>query len=569
MGSIDKANISTTGGGFFDGSRASSARSASASKDSFFQISKHGSGNQKGLGKSGGTPQFDSFLDSNEKEAEPKSGSKGSDLAEGGLFAQGETIPKQGIESDQDPAAITLPWFAWPEGLPQEPLATGELGSAKQAVEGGEKEGAAPLAGLYRPIWRGTGDQEGENGLGSAGFAASLPNDGLVAFDQGRLTQSSDGNQTLFEGGTTGAMHRRVSHDAPPLMQALNPTVNRLSESAIEMSFPIEGNAPVTGDQSKAVADPYTSESVGISRLGTDVAVALQTPSDQDGRTGRMRNTPSGGAHAREELPFRVVSANRLPEGLPKDDAGTSKESPEKKQGAEAETVGFAGVESRLNFRSSSTETTTFSSENNGAGHISNAVAGQRGDLSASHLGEIDASKATNRTEQVSALFQQITDAIQKMRTNTRTNVEVQVQLQDGQQLVVKLNLTNGQVRATFQTESRELRQALEQHWGQFTAQSVEKGIRVAPPQFEGNSGGAGDYDQRHASDQRHQGAERDASDAQQFLGSLGKLKGANGVDGKTGDLKQTGSSDLQGGERTQPASYGSAGIAPGLRVYA
>lgn len=144
---------------------------------------------------------------------------------------------------------------------------------------------------------------------------------------------------------------------------------------------------------------------------------------------------------------------------------------------------------------------------------------------SAAQGGEAEAAKAPSRAEAVNAIFQQITDAIQRMRTNNRTNVEMQVQLNDGQQLVVRLNFANGEVRATFRTDSAELRQALESNWGQFASQSAEKGIRVAGAEFQGQSSNFAAHDQQRQSPEHRQSGREAAEAQQEFLNFLGQTR--------------------------------------------
>ena len=114
------------------------------------------------------------------------------------------------------------------------------------------------------------------------------------------------------------------------------------------------------------------------------------------------------------------------------------------------------------------------------------------------------------RAEQVTRLLNTVTEAIESLRSDGRTNVEMQIKLRDGEQITVKLQMHAGEVRAIFKTDSSELRGAIARGWSSFSSSSAERGVRVTTPVFESPSGQPGFNNQRQ--DRREQ-AEGTASD--------------------------------------------------------
>jgi hypothetical protein len=90
------------------------------------------------------------------------------------------------------------------------------------------------------------------------------------------------------------------------------------------------------------------------------------------------------------------------------------------------------------------------------------------------------------------ALIDQVVEAAEKMRSDGRVHAEMQVRLQDGQQVTVRLTMQRGEVHALFRTESQPLREALEQHWAAFSTRSADGAVRSITPVFE-SPGAQGD----------------------------------------------------------------------------
>ena len=95
-------------------------------------------------------------------------------------------------------------------------------------------------------------------------------------------------------------------------------------------------------------------------------------------------------------------------------------------------------------------------------------------------------------------------ESADKMRSDGKTHVEVQVKLDDGQQVTVRLQMSQGSVHPIFKTESPELRQAIEQNWAGFRSGASERGLEIATPVFEspGSEGGFNAFANRDQSQQ-------------------------------------------------------------------
>jgi hypothetical protein len=121
------------------------------------------------------------------------------------------------------------------------------------------------------------------------------------------------------------------------------------------------------------------------------------------------------------------------------------------------------------------------------------------GPISASH--SVEPPQKTAHTEQVTHLFHAISEATEKLQSDGRTNVEMQINLRDGAQLTVRLQMHGGEVRAIFKTDSTEWREAIARGWSDFSSNSAERGLRVTTPIFQSPAAqpGLNDFNnQRH-----------------------------------------------------------------------
>jgi hypothetical protein len=113
------------------------------------------------------------------------------------------------------------------------------------------------------------------------------------------------------------------------------------------------------------------------------------------------------------------------------------------------------------------------------------------------------------------ATLNRVMEAADKMRTIGDNRVELQVKLDDGQQVTVRLQMTQGTVHTIFKTESPELRQAIEQNWGGFRTDASQRGLQISTPVFESPSsqGGFNSFANREQTRQQTgEGPERDGA---------------------------------------------------------
>ena len=118
---------------------------------------------------------------------------------------------------------------------------------------------------------------------------------------------------------------------------------------------------------------------------------------------------------------------------------------------------------------------------------------------------------AITRTD-VETIVNRTVEAVEQLRVTGHERVEVQVRLEAGQELTVRLRITNGEVQPVFLTESQDLRRAIEQNWAQFSERTADRTTRVTTPIFESpnSQSGMNDLNQR-----QREGRERAYSQAQ------------------------------------------------------
>ena len=114
---------------------------------------------------------------------------------------------------------------------------------------------------------------------------------------------------------------------------------------------------------------------------------------------------------------------------------------------------------------------------------------------------------------QVETIVHRTMEAAERLRITGGERVEVQIKLDAGQELTVRLQLTHGEVRPIFLTESRELRQALEQNWSQFADRATDRTVRVTTPVFESPNSQSGMND---LNQQQREGRQRAFAEAQE-----------------------------------------------------
>lgn len=105
---------------------------------------------------------------------------------------------------------------------------------------------------------------------------------------------------------------------------------------------------------------------------------------------------------------------------------------------------------------------------------------------------------AITRTD-VETIINRTAEAVEQLRVTGHERVEVQVRLEAGQELTVRLRITNGEVQPVFLTESQDLRRAIEQNWAQFSERTSDRTTRVTTPIFESpnSQSGMNDLNQR------------------------------------------------------------------------
>jgi hypothetical protein len=114
------------------------------------------------------------------------------------------------------------------------------------------------------------------------------------------------------------------------------------------------------------------------------------------------------------------------------------------------------------------------------------------------------AAPETAATSTAHRAVETVLNAAHRYSTGERHAVNLQFSV-GGADLSVRVELRADEVRATFKTDSPELRAALSQEWQSAAAQGGERGLRLATPVFTGNdSSGFSAFSGDHTSQQQH-----------------------------------------------------------------
>jgi hypothetical protein len=130
--------------------------------------------------------------------------------------------------------------------------------------------------------------------------------------------------------------------------------------------------------------------------------------------------------------------------------------------------------------------------------------------VSASHY--VEPPQKVTHAEEVTHLFRAVAEATERLQSDGRTNVEMQINLHDGGQLTVRLQMHGGEVRAIFKTDSTEWREAIARGWSDFSSKSAERALRMTTPVFESPSAQPGLNDFNNQRHDRREEAESTAS---------------------------------------------------------
>ena len=114
---------------------------------------------------------------------------------------------------------------------------------------------------------------------------------------------------------------------------------------------------------------------------------------------------------------------------------------------------------------------------------------------------------------QVETIVHRTVELAERLRATSGERLEVQIKLDAGKELTVRLQITHGEVRPIFLTDSHELRVALEQNWAQFSERSADRNLRISNPVFEspGSQSGMNNLNQ-----QQREGRQRAFAEAQE-----------------------------------------------------
>ncbi len=107
------------------------------------------------------------------------------------------------------------------------------------------------------------------------------------------------------------------------------------------------------------------------------------------------------------------------------------------------------------------------------------------------------------------ALRTELHSALERIHSHGDSVVQVKVNLQGAGEVAIQLSLRGGGLQATVQTNSPELREALQQHWSQLQSNSDPASPRLADLKFTATPEGASDFNRQNSS--RHQQSQSEA----------------------------------------------------------
>jgi flagellar hook-length control protein FliK len=135
-------------------------------------------------------------------------------------------------------------------------------------------------------------------------------------------------------------------------------------------------------------------------------------------------------------------------------------------------------------------------------------------------------STTSSAAPEAARMIEQIEKDIERMRSQGGQRLEVRLPMRDGGEVVVKLHVEAGEVKAVFHTESSSLRDALESGWNQLASTNSDRAVKIGTVAFEGSSlqNGTGGFSQ--TPDQRRRALDTYQPDNVPFLnGPLSDLE--------------------------------------------
>ncbi len=104
------------------------------------------------------------------------------------------------------------------------------------------------------------------------------------------------------------------------------------------------------------------------------------------------------------------------------------------------------------------------------------------------HSATTGAFPTTAHAVEATKVIEQIERATERMRSQDGQRIEMRLPTQDGGELLVRLQISGGELKAVFRTESTGLRDALQAGWTQYTAATAERELKVGQAVFESPS---------------------------------------------------------------------------------
>ena len=450
--------------------------------------------------------QQDQGADTDAKQVDSSSKAKQAEPAKPDQDPDKDTVQDPSQQPAQQPAPAE--WASWP--MIRLNLATAAANPAPEAPQGEDSDATTPQMPTLA-------DLPGQNVL--AGTAVPLP--------AGQAGPQAPGNNLPAAGPGTQL----------PTNPAANPlNIKKLpSDGQTPLAKPAEpqtpdNSLPATGPATPASAPaaPASATDPSASQELADAAAQATPPPSQllkeerEVRSSRQPGSPTAEVPGQKMPPEVVVTSVRSvsPKETPSADTKGDQQKKNSFESLAAQTA--MRISSPKDAAPTDGGPLAHGGEQDFAyGEVAkpSSTASHGPDISSMVAGSPAAAAATGagaRSPEVSAagriefapLIGRVWEAAEALPSSQRGSVDLNVSLRDNENVKIRVEMRAGEIHATIQTDSPELRDALQKSWPDFVAQSNERGLRLGEANFSPTQQDAAGGQQSGADARREQQAQ-------------------------------------------------------------
>ena len=196
-------------------------------------------------------------------------------------------------------------------------------------------------------------------------------------------------------------------------------------------------------------------------------------------------------------------------------------------------------------------ETSKSASTSSKGTDISSMISGSHGAGALAGAGaRVTEAGAAGRVE-LAPVIQKVWEAAESLPSSPSGRIDLNVPLSGNENVKIRVEMRSGEIHATLQTDSPELREALRKSWPDFVVQSNDRGLRLGEANFSSTQ-------QDGAGSQSGAGSNREQLFEQQAEGQQNSTQQrSGGVPASTGRLAQSGSANVVAPATKAPAPDG------------